>query len=156
MTHTSSAHTYPPPVLSPSFHFSCYTNVHTQNKYPHTHMHQSFYLQIKNTQRLWQQLIHILYIHVISLSNVSAHTPLAVLCHRKHMHTQTHTLTYRSIYSGQLLSQSVGSLVRGNNSGADGKASECLAAAAESYPSMAPAASSPPHIFTHTLCHLFS
>lgn len=100
-----------------------------------------------------------IYTHtcIISLSNVSAHTPLAVLRCKKHMHTQTHThtltLTHTSIYPGQLLSQSVGSLVRGNSSGADGKAAECLAAAAEGSPSMAPAASSPPHTLAHTHTH---
>lgn len=112
---------------------------------------------MKTHTQTWQQLIQI-YTHtcIISLSNVSAHTPLVVLHHKKHMHTHTHTLTNTSIYPGQLLSQSVGSLVRGNSSGADGKAAECLAAAAEGSPSMAPAASSHPHTLAHTYTHMLS
>lgn len=81
-----------------------------------------------------------LYIHTL----VSFHSSLqlqdppgSALLQDTHAYSNTHTLTYRSLYFGQLLNHSVGSLVC-NNSGADRKALECLAAAAECHPSMTP------------------
>lgn len=119
-----------PLFLSPSFHFSCYTNVQTSNKYPYDHA--SFILPSdKTTHSNWFTYTHT---YATSLSSVSAHTPLAVLCHGKHTHC------------GHC----------GYNSGAVGNAAESWAAATESHPSMVPPASSPPHIVAYTISHLFS
>lgn len=113
-----------------------------------THMHHSCYPQMKTHVKRWQQLIH-MYTHscVILLSNVSPQMPPGVLgienqCIVKHTHQHIHTL-WAAV-------ETVGSLVRVNNSGSDGQATECLVARAEGYPSMASAASSPPHTNTHT------
>lgn len=127
------------PPSAPSFHLSSHTNVHRHNKTPYTHMHHSFLSSNENTNidgAAADSNTH-------TLASFHSHTPLAVFhCKNKH------TLTHSSLYGGQLLSESVDLLVHGNNRGADGKAAECLAAAAEGNPSMALTASS----LTHTHC----
>lgn len=83
-----------------------------------THVHHSCYPQMKTHVKRWQQLIH-MYTHscVILLSNVSPQMPPGVLgienqCIVKHTHQHIHTL-WAAV-------ETVGSLVRVNNSGSDG------------------------------------